>query len=73
MVWTLSGDVTRSSAVLYREYGAQDGNLDAWSVANILRGVLGTRVNPDSWFAIHVTKVAMLGDKIIEFFLEEFT
>ena len=38
----LSGDVTRSSPVLNREYG----NLDACSFANILRGVLGTRVNP---------------------------
>ena len=50
-MWTLnpdSGDVTRSSPVLYREYCIQDGNLDACSVANILRGVLGTRVNPDT-------------------------
>ena len=38
----LSGDVTRSSSVLYREY------LDACSVANIPRGVLGARVNPDT-------------------------
>ena len=38
----LSGDVTRSSPVLYREY------LDACSVANIPRGVLGARVYPDT-------------------------
>ena len=41
----LSGDVTRSSPVLYREYCIQDCNLDACSFANIPRGVLGTRVN----------------------------
>ena len=61
----LSGDVARSSPVLYRECCIQDGNLvprcsqgrarckfcalyDACSVANIPRGVLGTRVNPDT-------------------------
>ena len=38
----LSGDVTRSSPVLYHEY------LDACSVANIPRGVLGARVYPDT-------------------------
>ena len=38
----LPGDVTRSSPVLYREY------LDACSVANIPRGVLGARVYPDT-------------------------
>jgi len=58
IVWTLnldiflSGVVTRSSPVLYREYCAQGGNLEACSVANIPRGILGTRVNSDSWFAI---------------------
>ena len=36
----LSGDVTRSSPVLYREYCIKDGHLDAYSVANIPRGVL---------------------------------
>ena len=47
-MWTLnpdiflSGDVTRSSPVLYREY------LDACSVANIPIGVLGARVYPDT-------------------------
>ena len=44
----LSGHVTRSSPVLYREYSIQDGNFHACSVANIPRGVLGTRVNPDT-------------------------
>ena len=61
----LSGDLARSSPVLYRECCIQDDNLvprcsqgrarckfralyDAYSVANILRGVLGTRVNPDT-------------------------
>ena len=44
----LSGLVTRSSPVLYREYSIQDGNVDACSVANIPRGVLGTRVNPNT-------------------------
>ena len=67
-----SGDVTRSSPVLYRKYCIQDGNLvprfsllpvdgrvsrarlkfralyNACSVANIPRGVLGTKVNPDT-------------------------
>ena len=38
----LSGDITRSSPVLYHEY------LDACSVANIPRGVLGARVYPDT-------------------------
>ena len=36
----LSGDVTRSSPVLYREYCIQDCNLDECSFANIPRGVL---------------------------------
>ena len=44
----LFGDVTRSSQVLYREYCIQDGNLNACFVANIPRGVLGTRMNPDT-------------------------
>ena len=44
---SLFGDVTRSSPVLYPEYCIQDGNLDACSVANIPRGVQGTRMNPD--------------------------
>ena len=44
----LSVDVTISSPVLYREYCVQDGDLDAWSVANFPRGALGIRVNPDS-------------------------
>ena len=44
----LSGDVTISSPVLYREYCVQDGDHDAWSVANFPIGALGTRVNPDS-------------------------
>ena len=44
----LSSDVTRWSSVLYREYCIQDGDLDACSVANISRGVLTTRVNPDT-------------------------
>jgi len=81
-LWTLisdnfsSGDVTRSSPVLYRKYCIQDGNLvprfsllpvdgrvsrarnrarlkfralyNSCSVANIPRGVLGTKVNPDT-------------------------
>ena len=42
----LFGDVTRSTPVLYREYCIQDGNLNACFVANIPRGVLGTRMNP---------------------------
>ena len=42
----LSGDVTRSSPLLYREYCIRDAKFDACSVANI--GVLGTRVNPDT-------------------------
>ena len=49
----LSGEVTRSSLILYREYCIQDGNLDACSVANIPRGILGTRENPDTC-RIHV-------------------
>ena len=44
----LFGDVTRSSPVLYREYCIQDGNLNACSVANIPRGGLGTKMNPDT-------------------------
>ena len=61
----LSGDVTGSNPVLYREYYVQDGILvsrfsqsrarckflvfyDPFPVSNISRGVLGTRVNPDS-------------------------
>ena len=44
----LFGDVTRSSPVLYRECCIQDCNLKACSVANIPRGVLGTRMNPDT-------------------------
>ena len=44
----LFGDLTRSSPVLYPEYCIQDGNLDACSVANIPRGVQGTRMNPDA-------------------------
>ena len=47
-IYFLSGDVTRSSPLLYRKYCIWDGNLDACSVANIPRGVLGTRVNPDT-------------------------
>ena len=46
--FVLSGDLTRSSPAVYCEYCIQDGNLDACSVANIPRGVLGTRVNPDT-------------------------
>ena len=45
----LSGDVTRSSVVLYHEYCVQDGNLNACSVSNYPRGVLGARVKPDTW------------------------
>ena len=44
----LSGDVTKSSPVLYREYCFQDSNLVACSVANIPTGVLGKRVNLDT-------------------------
>ena len=70
-MWTLnpdiflSGDVTRTSPVLYREYCIQESNLvprfsqgrarckfhtlyEACSIANISRGVLGTRVSPDT-------------------------
>ena len=46
--FVLSGDLTRSSPAVYCEYCIQDGNLDACSVANIPRGVLGTRGNPDA-------------------------
>ena len=46
--FVLSGDLTRSSPAVYCEYCIQDGNLDACSVANIPRGVLGTRGNPDT-------------------------
>ena len=38
---------------LYRKYCIQDGNLDACSVANIPRGILGTRKNLDTC-EIHV-------------------
>ena len=48
----LSGEVTRSSPVLYHEYCIlnciQNGNLDACSLDNIPRRVLGTRVNSDT-------------------------
>ena len=43
-IWPL----TRSSPAVYCEYCILDGNLDACSVANIPKGVLGTRVNPDT-------------------------
>ena len=64
MVWTLnpdiflSGDVTRSSPVLYRENCVQDCNIDPCSVANIPRGVLEwirIRVGSNSiWIRIRV-------------------
>ena len=44
----LSGGLKKSSPVLYLEYCIQDGNLDACSVTNTPREVLGTRVNPDT-------------------------
>ena len=47
-IFFLSGDVKRSIPVLYREYCIQEGNLYACSGANILRGVLDTRMNPDT-------------------------
>ena len=43
-IWPL----TRSSPAVYCEYCILDGNLDACSVANIPKGVLATRVNPDT-------------------------
>ena len=47
-IFFLSGDVKRSIPVLYREYCIEEGNLYACSGANILRGVLDTRMNPDT-------------------------
>ena len=44
----VSSEVKRLSPVLYSEYCIQDGDLDACFVANIPRGVLRTRVNPDT-------------------------
>ena len=51
----LSGDVTSSSPVLYREYCIQDGNL-AHALLPIFPGypVLGTKVNPDTCQMIRV-------------------
>ena len=43
-----SGDVKRSIPVLCHEYCLQEGKLYACSGANILRGVLDTRMNPDT-------------------------
>ena len=42
----LSGDVIEP--ILYLDYYIQEGNLDACSVDNIPRRVLGTRVNLDT-------------------------